>query len=441
MTERRSSTRERLIQAAIQLFIAQGVTETTTKQIADLAEVNEVTLFRHFGNKHGLLLAVMEDPAALSQLETTLDQQANQIDGVSQALRDYANVHLQALEQIQEFVRSLIGEAAHYPVENKRALGRGVAQANRYTAQYLATVLRQERLQTRLSTDKLASLLNSLLLGYAVLEFSSEFNELWQNRESFVEGLVELFLFGAITAPETSLRSATTGAVASQLTAGAVATRAEPVVEDLPAALVHDILKRAKKLGVQEFAIAYTLFAAGLTPEELASLKRVNIVSDSTQSLIYLQEPSRQVPLNQTILGKRYGSPKNNSLARWLKSRKDVQPALFLNEGGRAIAPVEIRQRWQTLTEGLLTPEGHPPRVEQAAQTWCVEMLMRGMSPEQLGLLMGKSTQALQPFVRRARERMALEQATRLDQKSLSSNRTVSPALVDGSLSEAVPEV
>jgi len=49
-------TRQRLIQA-VPLFAAQGMTETTTREIAEL-EVN-VTLFRHFGNKHNLFLAVI----------------------------------------------------------------------------------------------------------------------------------------------------------------------------------------------------------------------------------------------------------------------------------------------------------------------------------------------------------------------------------------------
>lgn len=202
MPDRRSSTRQRLIQAALTLFITQGVAETTTRQIADQADVNEVTLFRHFGNKHGLLLAIMEDPEALKQLGMALGQQDSQMSSASQALKNYANVHLQALEQIQEFVRSLIGEAGHYPDENRRALGRGLIQANRYTAQYLTTVMRQEHLQTRLPTEKLASLLNSMLLGYAVLEFTSEVHELWQERENFVDGLVELFLYGAVYQPE-----------------------------------------------------------------------------------------------------------------------------------------------------------------------------------------------------------------------------------------------
>ncbi|RMF68605.1 MAG: TetR/AcrR family transcriptional regulator, partial [Cyanobacteria bacterium J069] len=204
MSDRRHSTRQRLIQAAVELFMTQGVGETTTRQIADRAEVNEVTLFRQFGNKHGLLLAVMQDKEALTRLGMALGQQSSQMGSASQAIKDYASVHLEALEQIQEFVRSLIGEAGHYPDENRRALGRGLVQANRYTAQYLATVMQHEQLQTRLPTEKLASLLNSMLLGYAVLEFTSEFNDLWQNRESFVEALVELFMYGAIAQPSVS---------------------------------------------------------------------------------------------------------------------------------------------------------------------------------------------------------------------------------------------
>jgi AcrR family transcriptional regulator len=63
-----SSTRQRLIQSALELFMAQGVSGTTTRQIAEGADVNEVTLFRQFGNKHGLLLAVLAESAALKTL-------------------------------------------------------------------------------------------------------------------------------------------------------------------------------------------------------------------------------------------------------------------------------------------------------------------------------------------------------------------------------------
>jgi len=62
-----------------------------------------------------------------------------------------------------------------------------------------------------------------------------------------------------------------------------------------------------------------------------------------TQALV------RQVPINQWIMGQRYGSPTRNPLTQSLKSRKDEKSALFLNEAGNPISEVEIRLRWQVL--------------------------------------------------------------------------------------------
>ena len=48
------STHERLMKAARELFEKNGFAATTTKEIADLAGVSEVTLFRHFSTKRAL---------------------------------------------------------------------------------------------------------------------------------------------------------------------------------------------------------------------------------------------------------------------------------------------------------------------------------------------------------------------------------------------------
>lgn len=53
-------TAERIIEAAIQLVSEKGYNAATTKAIAELAEVNEVTIFRHFGNKRGILKAIID---------------------------------------------------------------------------------------------------------------------------------------------------------------------------------------------------------------------------------------------------------------------------------------------------------------------------------------------------------------------------------------------
>jgi AcrR family transcriptional regulator len=409
------STRQRLINAALELFATQGVTETTTRQIAELAKVNEVTLFRHFGNKHGLLLAVISESAVFKDLGEYLQKQANQTSSVYQALKDYASDRLQALEQVSELVLSVLGEARRYPAENRQVIGKFLTQANRYVAEYLTTVMEREHLQTHLPAEKLASLLNSMLLGYAVIELTTEFHELWHDRNEFLESLVELFLNKAI--------SVDTANSPDQGGLGASAESTEPIttenVIDLPANLVHLILQRAKKSGLRDYALMYVLFGAGLSPVEIVNLERSHQISDANQHLLQITEGSiRQVPVNQWIMGKRYGSYTRNPLTQWLKSRKDTHSALFLNHAVMPISESEIQECWQVLTEGLLTPEGRVPAIEQAQQTWCVEMLMKGMSLENLGIITGWNLTKLQPYARRAREKLALEQAIRLDQKS-----------------------
>ncbi len=52
-------TRQRILQAARQLFSEVGYALATTRLIAEAAGVNEVTLFRHFGSKKALLMACL----------------------------------------------------------------------------------------------------------------------------------------------------------------------------------------------------------------------------------------------------------------------------------------------------------------------------------------------------------------------------------------------
>jgi len=403
MASQSNSARQRLIQAALDLFTTQGVSSTTTRQIAEKAEVNEVTLFRHFGNKHGLLLAVLEESAAFKDLGESLVRRATPPGNVYQALKDYASESLHTLERVPEFVRSVVGEADQFPAENRRALGRGLTEANRYVAQYLATVIQQGDINTYLPAEKLASLLNGMILGYAVIEFTSEFHELWEDRDDFLENLVELFLHGAMsTAPQLAKENFITKEIA-----------------DLPAILVHKILQNSRKSGIQDYALAYLLFGAGLSVFEIVCLERSHQISDTQGLILQITNPGlpRQVPVNQWILGKHYGSYSNNPLVKWLKSRKDHHPAMFIDNVGNFISESELLQRWEVWTQGLLTPQGKPPEIAQAQQTWCVEMLMRGISLEELSILTGGDRSQLQPYARRAKEKAALEAAIRLDHK------------------------
>lgn len=73
----RLSARERIVQISQTLFSEHGYRHTTTKMIAEAAGVNEVTVFRHFGTKEGIVKAIIESRAtALAEIGRILGDDA-----------------------------------------------------------------------------------------------------------------------------------------------------------------------------------------------------------------------------------------------------------------------------------------------------------------------------------------------------------------------------
>jgi AcrR family transcriptional regulator len=407
MPTSRNLNRQRMIAAAIDLFSTQGVTETTTKQIAEAASVNEVTLFRQFGNKHGLLLAVIEESEVFSQLGQNLVGDLPPASNLPQMLREYSNTCLQALEQTPAVVRSLVGESGQYSIENRQALGRSFDRANRRVAKYLKTAIGESAADLQLPVEQLASLLNTLLFGYATIELTSEFHGLWRDRADFLDRVVALLLPGAVISNAIQ-HIPTTVKNYPDLPA--------LLLKDLPSAIVHQILQQAKKQGLQTYALVYILFGAGLSVNEIVGLNRSDYLSSSDRQLLQIRSGStRQVPINQWILSKRYGSYLKNPLTQWLKSRKDGNLALFIGIDGNRLAAPDLHQQWQQLTNELMISGGASPTIEQTQSTWCVEMLMRGLTIDAMQLLTGWESSQLEYYVRRATEQTALNQAFSLD--------------------------
>ncbi|WP_310481142.1 TetR/AcrR family transcriptional regulator [Chamaesiphon sp. VAR_48_metabat_403] len=408
MTSSRNLTRQKIIQAAIELFASQGVSETTTKQIAELAQVNEVTLFRQFGNKHGLLLAVIEDADVFAQLGQSLVTELPPASSLAQMLREYANTCLQALEQTPAVIRSLVGESGQYSIENRQGLGRSFDRANRRVAKYLKTNIGESQPDLQLPIEQLTSLLHTLLFGYATIELTSEFHGLWRDRSDFLDRVVALFIAGAVAGNPQQIAPVRVESAASQ-----------DIALDLPEPIVHQILQQAKKHSLQTYALGYVLFGAGLSANEIIFLTRSHHLSSSDRQLLQITHGSvRQVPVNQWIMGKRYGSYLKNPLTQWLRSRKDVNPALFINADGTALTEADLHQLWQHSIGEIMTSTGELPTIAQTQATWCVEMLMRGLTIEAMQVLTGWEIDRLEPYARRAQELTVLAQAFNVDRQS-----------------------
>ncbi|MEL7492539.1 MAG: TetR family transcriptional regulator [Cyanobacteria bacterium J06554_11] len=399
MAEGKLSSREKIVKSALSLFSRQGITATTTKEIAENAGVNEVTLFRQFGSKQGLLLSVLQEAPLLSAMQAALSD----ISGANEPVSAYGSAGLELLGRVPELVRSLIGESGDSPLENRQALGQALRQANQQTVGYLQGA--QVKVPD-LPVDAIASLLNTLLVGYSVLEASSGGASIWPGQSDFLSAVNRLF----------SARSAVDAAVS---TAGDGTAQ---LVADLSAEVVRSLFQKAKKTSPQAHALAYVLFGAGLRVEECAGLMRSHVFASKTQHLLTLTGSfPRQVPVNRWIMGYRYGTYAKNPLTQWLKTRQDERPEVFLSEAGDPLTVKDIDSLWRTFAEDVppsaSQPTGQSATPFQARQTWCIELLMKGMSLENLSILAGLSLESLAAYAQRAKEKAALEQALAIDQK------------------------
>ncbi|NEP46310.1 MAG: TetR/AcrR family transcriptional regulator, partial [Okeania sp. SIO2H7] len=96
--------------------------------------------------------------------------------------------------------------------------------------------------------------------------------------------------------------------------------------------------------------------------------------------------------------------------------------ALFLspienNNEAMPLVLVDIETLWQDLTSDLMTVTGRSPQLDQIQQTWCVELLMRGVNPDNMQILTGWTLEQLTPYIQRAKEKTAIEQVMQLDKK------------------------
>lgn len=115
------TTRDRIIEAATRAFARDGLQGATTRAIALEAGVNEVTLFRHFQNKEGLLAAVMSR-VVQSNREDAESGEVEWSGNLKKSLRRFADDLYTKLVRDEAFIRTMVGEAGRHPDHSKKLI-------------------------------------------------------------------------------------------------------------------------------------------------------------------------------------------------------------------------------------------------------------------------------------------------------------------------------
>ncbi|NOT08063.1 MAG: TetR/AcrR family transcriptional regulator [Gemmatimonadales bacterium] len=103
--------REKILNAATELYAETGFRGATTRQIAQRAGVNEVTVFRHFGSKTALLHEAIRCACATSERPVLPE-----VPGDPRAeLMAWARTHWEELWARRSVIRTAMGEIEEHP--------------------------------------------------------------------------------------------------------------------------------------------------------------------------------------------------------------------------------------------------------------------------------------------------------------------------------------
>lgn len=103
--------RHRILTAALQVFSETGYRGATTRRIAQVADVNEVTLFRHFGSKEELLREALKLIASEGDGIALPDQPAHP----ERELTRWARAHYGNLSRLAPVIRTCMREGLEHP--------------------------------------------------------------------------------------------------------------------------------------------------------------------------------------------------------------------------------------------------------------------------------------------------------------------------------------
>jgi AcrR family transcriptional regulator len=184
-------TRLRILAATRELYARNGSRGTTTREVADLADVNEATVFRHFGTKQHLLAAMLDYYSEASQVRQFVSSAAGL--PLEEQLRAFGHTAVEAMRRKEDLIKIGMAEELTNP-EGSVCVWRAPVEARIALAGMMRE--RVEKGELRGDPDTLARIFMSLFFSYVMAR------KLWSldcelSQTQAVDTMVDIFLNGA----------------------------------------------------------------------------------------------------------------------------------------------------------------------------------------------------------------------------------------------------
>lgn len=160
------STSDRILNATVELVNERGYKGATTKEIALRAGVNEVTIFRHFGSKKGIVEAAIEKFAFVDELVDGFKKGI--VWDIEHDLKMLARNYQELIEAKREVILISIKEAGQFP-ELDKMLARVPQASKKLVEEYLSEMIRLGKMKN-IDIETVSTNLLFLNFGYFLMK-------------------------------------------------------------------------------------------------------------------------------------------------------------------------------------------------------------------------------------------------------------------------------
>jgi AcrR family transcriptional regulator len=181
-------TEQRILDAAMRVFGRDGVSGATTREIARVARVNEVTLFRHFRNKNELLRQMVLCSAKQYDLVFASASVKSRAE-FRKTVRSFAKAYQQKLRSHEDLVRTFIGELKRHLKLSRRLFGEGSKNSRLRFIDYLKSAHVRKDIDPVAATDAFGGMMMSGVLRRPLTES-------YYSLDHYFDTSVKLFLKG-----------------------------------------------------------------------------------------------------------------------------------------------------------------------------------------------------------------------------------------------------
>lgn len=197
-SQKSDKTKLRIMDAASQLFSEKGYAGSTTREIAEVAGVNEVTLFRHFGTKEKLVKAIMDKYGGLAIAENIEEK----LSGDYQSdLMFIGQMMMKVMMERNDAMRMAICESGNFP-EFQEIVRENPRQLRLMLARYFKNQMEHNVIQ-KAYPEVLAQAFLGMFFSYSILlGFLGDSLQPDITSDEIVAQFVSLFVLGTLIVKE-----------------------------------------------------------------------------------------------------------------------------------------------------------------------------------------------------------------------------------------------